>query len=90
MAAYTGRDGLLHNNTLPYPTIDEVNSADRLQLGRWVRFVPSPGLGVVGKNMKEYRIVADAEKIVLDRILARFDELGGWDSLLSKEIGWTL
>ncbi|MBW2645188.1 MAG: hypothetical protein JRE23_03230 [Deltaproteobacteria bacterium] len=89
--AYTGKDGLLHNVTLPYPsTMGEIESADRLQLGRWVRFLPSPGLGAIGKNQKEFKIIADEEKDKLTHIMERFEFLGGWDSPLSKYIGWTL
>jgi len=89
--AYTGKDGLLHNNTLPYPsTMGEIKRATRLQLGRWVRFLPSPGLGAIGKGLKEYTLVADKEKAILNHVLDRFREMGGMDSNLSKEIGWTL
>lgn len=91
MAAYTGEDGLLHNRTLPYPTsAEEVTRADRLQLARWARFLPSPGLGAIGKNQKEYNISREREKLILDRILKLFGTFGGWDSVLSKEVGWTL
>jgi hypothetical protein len=90
MGSYTGKDGLLHNVTLPYPTLDDVERADRRQLGQWNRFCASPGLAAIGKNLEEFKLIADAEKIILNRILERFHELGGWDSVLSKEIGWTL
>jgi hypothetical protein len=90
-SAYTGKDGKLHNRTLPYPsTMGEIEKADRLQLGRWYRFLPSPGLGAIGKNMEEYKIIADEEKDKLTHIIERFEFLGGWDSMLSKEIGWTI
>ena len=90
MAAYTGKDGLLHNKTLPYPSLAEVESADRLQLGQWYRFCASPGVAAIGKSLKEFTLIADAEKVILKRIGERFTEVGGWDSYLSKEIGWTL
>jgi hypothetical protein len=89
-SAYTGEDGLLHNRTLPYPTLADVERADRRQLGQWYRFCASPGLAAIGKNLKEYTIIANAEKAILTRVAERFTELGGWDSILSKEIGWTL
>jgi hypothetical protein len=91
MGAQTGKDGLLHNNTLPYPsTMGEIENADRHQLARWYRFLPSPGLGAIGKNMEEYKMIADEEKDKLAHIIERFEFLGGWDSRLSKEIGWTI
>ena len=76
---------------MPYPTsMGEIENADRLQLGRWYRFLPSPGLGAIGKNRKEFILIADEEKSMLNHIIERFEFLGGWDSVLSKEIGWTL
>jgi hypothetical protein len=35
-------------------------------------------------------MIADEEKDKLTHIMERFEFLGGWDSNLSKEIGWTL
>ena len=90
MGTYTGKDGLMHNETLPFPSPAEVEKADRLQLGRWYRFLPSPGMSAIGMEHDQYIILADLEKCILNRIVERFAELGGWDSVLSKEIGWTL
>jgi hypothetical protein len=91
MPAFIGKDGLLHNNTVPYPsTMGEVENANRHQLGRWYRFLPSPGLSAIGKGMEEYKIIADEEKAKLTLIIERFEFLGGWDNKLSKEIGWTI
>ena len=90
-SSYIGGDGLRHNKQLPYPSsMGEIENADRLQLGRWMRFLPSPGLAAIGKNMKEFKMIADEEKDMLTHITERFEFLGGWDSRLSKEIGWTL
>lgn len=57
-----------------YPTLDEVNAADRMTLARWYRFLVSP-------NTPE-------ETAVLNSILGRFKEAGGMNSQLSKAIGW--
>lgn len=91
MGTYTGPDGLMHNNSLPYPTMDEVNRAIRIDLARWVRFLPSPGLGSIGKNLTEFHMALDSEKSILNRVYDRFEnEFGGWDSVLSKTVGWSL
>jgi hypothetical protein len=55
-----------------------------------MRFCASPGLTAIGKDLQEFTMIADEEKTVLGAIIDRFESLGGWDSLLSKEIGWTL
>jgi hypothetical protein len=47
-------------------------------------------LAAIGKNLAEFTLIADAEKVILKRIGERFTDMGGWDNILSKEIGWTL
>jgi hypothetical protein len=56
-----------------FPTVQEVEMADKEQLARWYRFLPS-GDG------------ASDEKI-MKRIAERFRELGGMTPELSKKIG---
>jgi hypothetical protein len=66
----------------------EVNGANRLQLGRWFRFLPSPGMDWTDdKDFKEKMI---SEGLIMEHILVRFDYLGGMDTMLSKQIGWSL
>lgn len=57
-----------------YPSLEEVEAADREQICRWHRFLMSAQTG--------------QEQEVLDRIVARFNELGGFTPELSKRIGW--
>ncbi len=58
---------------MQYPTPQQVETADRLQLARWYRFLPSP----------------QAEELeILNRIIERFKEAGGMDPGISKTIGW--
>jgi len=57
-----------------YPPLEEVEKASKYQLGCWYRFLPSP------QN--------DAGVQVMNRIVERFNELGGWTPELSKQIGW--
>lgn len=88
MGVYKGPDGLLHNHSLPFPTLEEVESAHRLDLGRWFRFLPSPGMDWI--NDEDFKKKSEVEQAVMQRIIERFDDLGGMDTALSKEIGWSL
>jgi hypothetical protein len=56
-----------------FPTIDEVEKADKEQLAHWYRFLPS------GETAAEQRI--------MKRIAERFEKLGGMNPELSKKIG---
>jgi hypothetical protein len=56
-----------------FPTLEEVEKADKEQLARWYRFLPSGETAVDRKIMK--------------RIAERFDKLGGMTLELSKKIG---
>ena len=56
-----------------FPIIKEVENADKEQLARWYRFLPS------GET------AADQE--IMKRIAERFDKLGGMTPELSKRIG---
>jgi len=56
-----------------FPTIQEVEKADKEQLARWYRFLPS------GETPEDQKIMR--------RIAERFDKLGGMTAQLSKKIG---
>jgi hypothetical protein len=56
-----------------FPTIEEVERADKEQLARWHRFLPS------GETVSDQRI--------MKRIAERFEKLGGMTAELSKKIG---
>jgi len=56
-----------------FPTIEEVERADKVQLARWYRFLPSGETALEQKIMK--------------RIAERFEKLGGMTAELSKKIG---
>jgi len=71
-----------------YPTIKEVNEADRYQICKWWRFLPSPGFRAVDKSSAEFTKVMDAEKPIMDRIAERFKEMGGFTPEISKAMGW--
>lgn len=56
-----------------YPTLKEVENADRRQICSWYRFLPSPD---------------KPEKVeVMNRIVERFKQFGGFTPEISKELG---
>lgn len=69
-----------------YPSMEQVEAADIVQLCRWTRFLPSPGLGAVGKV--NFEVVLGVESAILHRIIERQSELGGMTPAISKAIGW--
>ena len=75
MFAYL-RYGRVANKGAPvkgFPTIQEVEKADKEQLARWYRFLPS------GETA--------ADQKIMKRIAERFEKLGGMTAELSKKIG---
>jgi hypothetical protein len=56
-----------------FPTLEDVEKADKEQLARWYRFLPS------GESA--------ADKKIMKRIAKRFERLGGMTTALSKKIG---
>lgn len=69
-----------------YPTLDQVNAADREQICQWWRFLESPGTRAVGTD--RFSAVLEAEAAILDRIAERFKETGGFTPEISKRLGW--
>ena len=71
---------------MTYPTMEQVESADQVQLCRWHRFLSSPGMGAIGK--KDFAVVMEKEALVMVRIQERLKAAGGMTPAISKEIGW--
>jgi DNA-directed RNA polymerase subunit RPC12/RpoP len=72
-----------------YPDAGEVERATPEQLAKWHRFLPSPGeVAVPLDDRDEFERVLRWEAAILDRIEARFKEVGGMTPQLSKAIGW--
>jgi len=71
---------------MKYPTIEEVNRANKIQLAKWVRFLPSPGSSAIGKD--NFEETMDKENEILTLIMKLFEEQGGMNPNLSKTIGW--
>jgi len=59
------------------PTIEEIEAADREQICRWWRFLPTPTCPNDEESFKR-----------LNRIVERFKEVGGFTPEISKHIGW--
>ena len=74
--------------TVNYPTMEEVEKADKLQLGIWWRFLPSPGTSGLNLPMSEFKKVMVKEADIQKRIMERFNEKGGWTTRISKAVGW--
>lgn len=70
-----------------YPTLEEVESATKHQLGVWYRFLPSPGMNHIGDDHKSFRENCEKESQIMKRICERFEKMGFFDPELSKEIG---
>lgn len=69
-----------------YPTLEQVNAADRKQLGEWYRFLPSPGMNHL--NSSDFTKHLEQEAEIMDRIVDRFREMGSFTPELSKSVGW--
>lgn len=71
---------------MKYPTLDEVNTASHLKLCKWYRFLPSPGLEGIGGQ--DFDTTLKRQGPIMDRIVDRVKEFGGFTPEISKEIGW--
>lgn len=69
-----------------YPSKEQVESADREQMARWMRFLPSPGADFIGKP--DFQEAMIREKAIMDLIVERFHQAGGMSPGISKKIGW--
>ena len=70
-----------------YPTKDEVQAADRFQLCRWWRFLPSPGTSALD-DPNRFEIILETEVAVMALIAERMKEVGGFTPEISKALGW--
>ena len=59
---------------IEFPTMAEVESADRVAICRWWRFLPSA--------------TNETDRKVQDRIAERYGEVGGFTPEISKTLGW--
>lgn len=68
-----------------YPSLQMVEDAGQVQLGRWIRRLPSPGEYAAGQP--DFMEALRREAKVMDRIIARFQAMGGWTPAISKAVG---
>lgn len=71
---------------MPYPTLEEIEAADRLTLARWNRFLPSPGAAAIGTE--DFKRLISEQGPLMDRIYERLGAFGGTTAEISKQIGW--
>ena len=69
-----------------YPTMEQVEKADQMQLCRWYRFLKSPGSRAIG--IDTFEEVLKREKPIMDRIVERVKQGGGFTPGISKALGW--
>ena len=69
-----------------YPTLDQVKNANREQLAEWYRFLPSPGWNLI--NAENFYEILKNQTEIIDEIVKRFGEMGGFTSQISKRVGW--
>ena len=69
-----------------YPTMIEIDRADRITISRWYRFLPTAGVNHISKS--NFHQKCNEETVLMDRINERFEELGGMTHEISKIIKW--
>lgn len=73
---------------MKYPTIEEVEAADRYELCRWARFLPSPGMSALEADPEDFQMLCDKEERINKRISERLKKMGGFTPEISKSLGW--
>ncbi len=73
---------------MKYPTLDEIEKADRITIARWYRYLPSPGVEYIGED--NFLEMCNYQALLMNRINERFVEFGGMSPELSKLISWKL
>ncbi len=69
-----------------YPTLQQVETADREQLAEWYRGLQSPGWAYL--NNPDFNKKLEEETEIMDLICVRFKEIGMFTPELSKKLGW--
>jgi len=73
---------------MKYPTLEEVKKADKVQLGKWLRFLPSAGTDLKYSDLN-FEKEREQQSVVMQTIFDTFHkDMGGWEPWLSKQIGW--
>ncbi len=70
---------------MEYPTVEEVNEADREQLARWFRKLQPPASGFSYKDenyIEKYTLRVDTLLLIIER----FNELGGMSDEIYEKL----
>jgi hypothetical protein len=73
---------------MQYPTLEEVETANRILLCSWHRFLHSPGSTSFELDYPYFKVVLEEETRIMKRIEERFKEAGGFTPEISKLLGW--
>jgi hypothetical protein len=73
---------------MKYPDLARIRTVSRMQLAIWARFLPSPGSAWIASGPAKFDRMLGYEVVILEAILDRFKELGGWSPSLSKKVTW--
>ena len=57
-----------------YPTMEKVKRAKKLQLAKWIHYLPP--------------FQTREEHSIKNKIYERFEEKGGWSASIYKQMGW--
>jgi len=71
-----------------YPTLEEVEKANHIQICRWWRFLPSPGSRALGKNYEIFYECLKQEEEILNKISEKLESFGGFTPEISKLIAF--
>lgn len=70
---------------IPYPTLEQVEAADRNQIYTWYLLLPFPRW-IKDRKTKQYFIDPQGGPEIIKRIKERWEELGGYDIELAREV----
>lgn len=76
-------------NLYGYPSLEEVEAADHESICRWYRHLPSPGSKIPDSLPNDkFKEAIDKQAAVMNLICDKYKEGGGFNSSLSKKIGF--
>jgi len=70
---------------MKYPTLEEIENADRVTIARWYRSLPFPGANHLGEDNFEDVCLKEAK--LMEKINERFESMGGMTPEISKIVG---
>jgi len=72
-----------------YPTPEQVEAADAVQLLRWHRFLPVAGMSLLNTKCSPdvYKVLVKQQSDIINRIQERLEAFGGITPEISKLVG---